>query len=389
MNFPFSRKALILYAGLAFGVLTALLVNWGNPPNMGFCSLCFLRDIAGALKLHVAGAAITTATPPAIGASTTAYLRPEIIGLVIGALAAALLFREFRPRGGASPLIRFFLGAFIAVGALIFLGCPWRMVIRLGGGDLSALIGLAGLMTGVSLGVFFLRRGFNLGRATRTYAVAGWLMPAFFIGLLALAIAYPVFLAKSTGGPGSMRAALGVSLAVGLFIGFVAQRVRFCTMGGWRDLILVKDTYLFLGIVGLFIGVLVTNYIVGNFGTGTLLGVDVNYHWGFTKQPIALPGVDANGKLRIADFFMDFGGLALVGLAAALAGGCPLRQLVMSGEGDADAGMTVFGMLVGAGLTMTFLVASSATAVGKYGVWGLAISLAACIILGFTMREKA
>jgi YedE family putative selenium metabolism protein len=386
----FSRRALILYAGLAFGVLSALLVNWGNPQNMGFCSLCFLRDIAGALRLHSAGAAINTAViPNVIGASTTAYLRPEIIGLVLGALAAGLLFREFRPRGGASPLVRFILGVFIAVGALIFLGCPWRMLLRLGGGDLTALIGLAGLMTGVSVGVVFLRKGFNLGRATRTYTAAGWVTPVIFIALLLAAIIAPTVIAKSTGEPGALHPAIWVSLAVGLFIGFAAQRTRFCTMGGWRDLILAKDTYLFLGLMGLLVGVLATNYIVGNFRTGTLVGFDVVYHWGFTKQPIALPGVDTAGNLRILDFVWDFGGLALVGLAAVLAGGCPLRQLVMSGEGDTDAGMTVFGMIVGAGLTMSLGIASSATAAGKYGPWALAVGLIACIVLGFTMREKA
>jgi YedE family putative selenium metabolism protein len=389
LKFLLSRKALILFAGLAFGTLSALLVNWGNPQNMGFCSLCFLRDISGALRLHSAGAAISTVTPNIISASTTAYLRPEILGLVIGALAAGLLFREFRPRGGASPLVRFILGVFIAVGALVFLGCPWRMLIRLGGGDLTALIGLGGLMTGVSAGIYFLRNGFNLGRATRTYTVAGWVTPAIFIALLVVAIISPVVIAKSTGGPGALHPAIWISLAVGLFIGFLAQRTRFCTMGGWRDLILVKDSYLFLGLLGLFLGVLITNYVVGNFGTGTLLGADVSYHWGFTKQPIALPGVDSTGAARYLDYLWDFGGLALVGLAAALAGGCPLRQLVMSGEGDTDAGITVFGMIVGAGLTMSLGIASSGTAAGKYGPWALAVGLIVCIVLGFTMREKA
>jgi YedE family putative selenium metabolism protein len=390
LKFLFSRRALILYAGLAFGILSALLVNWGNPQNMGFCSLCFLRDIAGALRLHSAGAAINaTVTPNVISASTTAYLRPEIIGLVIGALAAGLLFREFRPRGGASPLVRFILGVLIAVGALIFLGCPWRMILRLGGGDLTALIGLAGLMTGVSAGIYFLRNGFNLGRATRTFAVAGWITPVIFIALLVVAIIAPTVIARSTGGPGALHPAIWISLAVGLFIGFLAQRTRFCTMGGWRDLILAKDTYLFLGLLGLFIGVLATNYIVGNFAKGGLLGTDIIYHWGFTKQPIALPGVDTTGAARYVDYLWDFGGLALVGLAAVLAGGCPLRQLVMSGEGDTDAGMTVFGMIVGAGLTMSLGIASSATSAGKYGPWALAVGLIVCIVLGFTMREKA
>ena len=46
----------------------------------------------------------------------------------------------------------------------------------------------------------------------------------------------------------------------------------------------------------------------------------------------------------------NFLGMALSGLAFALAGGCPGRQLFLSGEGDGDAGVFVLGMVTGAGL---------------------------------------
>jgi uncharacterized protein len=372
LSILWSRKAFILYAGLAFGVLSAFLVKWGNPLNMGFCNLCFVRDIAGAIKLHTAAA--------------VQYLRPEILGLGLGAVVASLGFREFRARGGASPLVRFFLGVFIAIGALVFLGCPWRLILRLGGGDLGAIFGLIGLLTGVSVGVFLLKKGFNLGRATRTFTVAGWIMPVVFIGLLLLAIFTPSFIAASvkpeTGATpvGAMHPALWISLAAGLFIGFIAQRTRFCTMGGWRDLLLVKDNYLFMGLLGLFLGVLITNYALGFFG-GTL-------HWGFLKEPVALPGVDATGAVRWTDFLWAGLGMGLVGLAAVLAGGCPLRQVIMSGEGDTDAGVTVLGMLVGAAIAMNFLLASSGAGPGKYGPVAVIICLVACLALGFGMREK-
>ena len=377
MKVLFSRKALILYAGLAFGVLAALLVRWGNPANMGFCSLCFLRYIAGGLKLH--------------STATVQYLRPEIMGLVLGATGAALIFREFRPRSGGAPLVRFVLGFFIAIGALIFLGCPWRMLLRLCGGDLSALFGVAGLLVGVTAGIIFLRRGFNLGRAVKTYAAAGWIMPVIFAVLLIFVICNASFLSSSATGPGSLHPAIWISLLAGLFIGFVAQRVRFCTMGGWRDLIMVKDTYLFLGLIGLFVGTLVANYCLGFFGDGgvaTSTGT-ISYHWGFTKQPIALPGVDGVGNIRWTDFLMDAGGMALVGLAAVLAGGCPLRQLVMSGEGDGDAGVTVVGMIVGGAVAMSFGFASNGTGPGALGPWALVAGLVVCLIIGFTMRERA
>ena len=51
------------------------------------------------------------------------------------------------------------------IGTLMFLGCPMRAVIRLGGGDLNALVGLVGFAAGILVGVAFLKRGFSLRRA--------------------------------------------------------------------------------------------------------------------------------------------------------------------------------------------------------------------------------
>jgi len=114
-NFLTSRWGPIL-TGAVVGILAPILVKYGNPGNMGICVACFNRDIAGALGLH--------------RAAVVQYIRPEIIGFVLGALLAALLFREFKPRGGSSPLVRFLLGMFAMIGALVFLGCPWRGYLR-------------------------------------------------------------------------------------------------------------------------------------------------------------------------------------------------------------------------------------------------------------------
>ena len=59
----------LLVAGSVVGIIAVLLVAFGNPKNMGFCIACFVRDTAGALKLH--------------SAPVVQYLRPEIIGLVL------------------------------------------------------------------------------------------------------------------------------------------------------------------------------------------------------------------------------------------------------------------------------------------------------------------
>ena len=115
-----------IIAGAVLGVLGATLVHFGNPGNMGVCVACFLRDTTGALGFH--------------RASAVQYIRPEIIGLVFGGFLASVLWtREFAPVTGSSPFAKFFLGIFAMIGCLVFLGCPWRAFLRLGGGDLTAL----------------------------------------------------------------------------------------------------------------------------------------------------------------------------------------------------------------------------------------------------------
>ena len=63
------------------------------------------------------------------------YIRPEIIGLVLGAFVMSVCTKEFRAKSGSAPALRFVLGAFVMIGALAFLGCPLRMVLRLVSGD--------------------------------------------------------------------------------------------------------------------------------------------------------------------------------------------------------------------------------------------------------------
>src|SRR4030043_473978 len=118
-----------IITGVAVGILAPLLVFWGNPGNMGVCVVCFSRDIAGALGLHRAG--------------VVQYIRPEIIGFVLGSLVAALIFREFKPRTG--------------------------------------------------LGIICLRSGYSLGRSRPAPKAVGWVMPAVMVTLLVLSIVQPQF----------------------------------------------------------------------------------------------------------------------------------------------------------------------------------------------------
>ena len=220
----------IIAAGAAVGLIAAILSWQGNPYNMGFCIACFLRDIAGAVGLH--------------RAETVQYIRPEIIGLVLGAMGMALAGKEFHVRGGSSPVLRFVLGFCVMVGALMFLGCPLRMVLRLGGGDLNAVLGLIGFALGILVGTFFLRAGFTLKKSTPQSKAEGFVMPLISLGLLVLLVLRPAFIFFSSEAPGSKAAPIALALIAGLVVGALAQKTRLCMVGGIRDAILFQDFHL-------------------------------------------------------------------------------------------------------------------------------------------------
>lgn len=351
----FASKKGILAVGLFIGAAASLLQKLGNPGNMGICVACFERDIAGAIGFHTA--------------AVVQYIRPEIIGFVVGAFIISFLTGEFRARAGSAPIVRFMLGFFAMAGALVFLGCPWRALLRLAGGDGNAILGIAGLIAGIWVGIQFIKNGYNLGRSYKTYTAAGFVMPLIMIGLLLLLVIRPEL---STGapyfsqtGPGSMHAAVWISLVFGLVIGVVAQQSRFCTMGALRDVILIKEFHLMIGVVGFLIGTFVCNIIFGQF------------HPGFAGQPVAH-----------TSHLWNFLGMALAGIAFVLAGGCPGRQLFLSGEGDGDAAVFVLGMITGAGFAHNFTVASSPAGPGHLGPLFVGLGLVVCIVIGLTMRKK-
>ena len=347
------EKMWIIIAGLIIGVIASLLVLLGNPANMGFCIACFIRDTAGSLGLHRAGA--------------VQYLRPEIIGIILGSFLLSLGKKEFSPRGGSSPMTRLLLGFFAMIGCLMFLGCPFRMILRIAGGDLNAILGLVGFAAGILCGVFYLKRGYSLKRTYKLPASEGSALPVIASALLIVLLAVPSLLlfTEAGGGPGAKHAAVWISLLAGLVVGGLAQRTRLCMVGGIRDAILFKEFKLLLGFVAIFGSALVMNLVFSAVTSGTYFTL------GFEGQPVAH-----------MDGLWNALGMLLVGFACVLLGGCPLRQLVLAGEGNTDSALTVVGLLIGAAFAHNFGLASSAAGPTDNGKIAVIIGIIAVIIIG-------
>lgn len=362
MNFTDSKKKLLLCGG-ACGIIAAVLAHFGNPSNMAFCIACFIRDIAGAIGMHQA--------------APVQYVRPEIIGLILGAFLISIITKEFRSTSGSSPMIRFVLGIVIMIGSLAFLGCPLRMVIRMSAGDLNAWIALIGFVLGVATGTMALKKGFSLGRSHETNKSSGMVLPIMMVVLMLLAIFTTIF-KVSEAGPGSMHAPIILSLVGGLLFGAIAQKSRMCFAGSIRDIILMKNFDLFSVIFGVFLVMLVYNIATGGF----VLAFNT-------------PGIIAH-----SEHIWNILGMYAVGFAAVLAGGCPLRQLILAGQGSSDAAVTVLGLFFGAAMCHNWGLAASGTMIDPKtqelvagtlplnGKIAVVICIIVCFIIGFTNKRK-
>ena len=341
----------VILTGVVIGIAALVLTALGNPANMGFCIACFERDIAGAVGLH--------------SAAKVQYVRPEIIGLVLGSFLMALASKEWKARAGSSPALRFVLGAFVMIGALAFLGCPLRMVLRLAGGDLNAVVGLAGFAAGIFLGTIFIRKGFTLQRNYATKTLDGTVLPAVMVGLLILFLAVPTLFKLSEEGPGSKHAPFLIALLIALVVGALAQKSRICMVGGLRDAVMLGDFHLLYGFAAILVVTLVGNLAMNKFNLG------------FALQPIAHSA-----------HVWNLLGMVLVGWGSVLLGGCPLRQLILAAQGNGDSAVTVFGMIVGAALAHNFGLAGnpdSKNEAGQLVVGGISTAGKVAVIVGLVV----
>ena len=350
-----NEKIVIGVTGIIIGIIAVVLVKLGNPANMGFCIACFIRDTAGGLGLH--------------RAEPVQYIRPEIMGLVLGAFGVAFARKEFSVKGGSSPLLRLVLGFFVMIGCLMFLGCPFRMILRIAGGDLNAIVGLLGFVCGIVAGIVFLNKGYSLGRTYKQEQVQGFVMPIVQIVLIVLVIAAPafIFFTPADGGPGAKHAAVIVSLVAGLIVGGLAQYTRLCMVGGIRDFILFRETRLLIGFVAILVAALVGNLVLGKFNLG------------FLEQPVAHN-----------DGLWNFLGMLLAGYGCCLLGGCPLRQLVLTGEGNMDSAFTFLGLFAGAAFAHNFALAASGKGPSANGKIAVIIGLVVVTIIAVanTMKKE-
>ena len=191
-------------------------------------------------------------------------------------------------------------------------------------------------------------------------------MSGINIILIVVLLALPALLVFSEEGPGSKHAPALIALAAGLIAGAIAQRSRLCMMGGIRDVMLLKDWTLICGFIAIFVVTLIGNLILGKFKLG------------FVDQPVAH-----------TEWLWNFLGMAAVGLGSTMLGGCPMRQLILAGEGNSDSAVAVLGMLIGAAFCHNFSLASSANGTTLNGRIACVAVIVIMLIVAVCNTKKA
>jgi YedE family putative selenium metabolism protein len=348
----FKAPDIAVTAGIALGAGAVILTLLGNPTNSGICISCFLENLAGSLQMH--------------NVARMSYIRPELIGFLLGSFLMAKKMRRFRVTGGSSPVIRFLLGFFMIVGCGVFIGCPIKMLLRLAAGDLTAIAAVLGMMFGIWLGSRYIRAGSVLDRDRELPQINGYILPGIGLLLLIFALLQPGFIQQGATGPAAQHAPLFISLAIGLLIGALSQRSGLCITGGLRNFFLFKEKTLLMGIIAAFGSALLVSLVSGQFNPG------------FYDQPGAHP-----------DNLWSFLAMVLVGLAAVIVDGCPFRQLIKAGQGDVDAGLTCFGMLTGAAFVVSWQLRSTSAGPEFNGKIATLAGLIFCLTVVLAYKRKA
>jgi len=257
------------------------------------------------------------------------------ITMLIGALGSALLGKEFaiRVAPGGELFKGLFGGILMGIGCILAMGCTiggffsgWA---ALSGG---ALIFVVGLVIGVFIAVKYLlwemekhpkmstgKSGTFLQAKTKGFS----LQP--LAGIIVIIIGAAIALNLTD------QVLIGFTL-IGLFIGIILQRSRWCVVRALREPFITGDSDSAVAIIaGLIVGLL-----------------------GFTV--IKIMGIGGEMTMVGSNFWMPaiIGGL-IFGFGMTIAGGCTVGSTWRAGEGHVKLWLALIGIIIAAPLTAEYI----------------------------------
>jgi hypothetical protein len=139
-----------IIAGAMFVSAEAFL-SFYPPAAYSFCLTCHVRDLVNTVvnalfgthfeKAFLAGRVFMVSSP----------------AVIIGAFLTARTFREYNRVKSTRPLFFFLSGFFVMIVGILIFGCPTRIAIRTGYGDLYGIIAFCGMAAGIYAGTVAMR----------------------------------------------------------------------------------------------------------------------------------------------------------------------------------------------------------------------------------------
>ena len=143
-----------IFYGIVVAVVAGVageLLRVSPPAAYGLCSACHGRDLTNWVLNNVEGKKLFVT---AAGASWPLL---TVVGVVIGSFAASKRNSEFRSLNLGGNVLQFGFGAVVMCAALFVGGCPTRLIIRSGYGDVAAFLAVGGVAAGVAVATVSMR----------------------------------------------------------------------------------------------------------------------------------------------------------------------------------------------------------------------------------------
>ena len=135
-----------VFYGVVVAALAVVVGQWGGvspPAAYGLCSACHGRDLATWVVNHTEGKNLF------VTAAGAGWPVLTVIGVVLGSLVASKRNREYASINLGGNVRQFAYGAVVMGAALFVGGCPTRIIIRTGYGDLAGALALGGVAAGI------------------------------------------------------------------------------------------------------------------------------------------------------------------------------------------------------------------------------------------------
>jgi uncharacterized membrane protein YedE/YeeE len=337
----FAKSWPMWFGGVLLAILNLLLFvikyPWGG--SGGYLNIG--QNLFGSLGFD------SMATGTAINMHTVAILN---ITIVLGALISSLFSKEFSIKiAPFGELVKGFIGgALMGIGAIVGVGCTT-------GGFLSGVPALSGgalfLTAGFLIGTFLAMKyilwemeafpNVSMGKSYTflpgTKAGMGW--QRWFAWVLLASTFYVI--SSYTGDGTSGMKILGWHVIIGLTLGLILQRSRFCIVRAFREPFMTGESSapvaIMLSLLILIFGFTALKY----FGVGNVAETAVRA----IEMKAVYPSFWAKALI----------GGTIFGLGMTIAGGCAIGTLWRAGEGHIKLWMAILGFTIMAPITKAFI----------------------------------